>query len=217
MEKKTIKARVETMQTETNPDELFYEFHEDRRSNAPKTLKEWIATYPAQKEELVTWAVGISELDYAEAAPPDPEAEARTLEIGLRALRRMSYRTETSPAPIVSISEEARKQGMTEKQLAERLNLDKAIVTKLNQRLMQALTIPPALIRRIADELKTGVQQVQDYLNLPSTLATGVSYRSETTPTVGDQQLFSEAIRSSLTLSEERKTYWLSETDAESE
>ena len=214
--KKEIDANVKT---EINPDELFYEFHEDRNSAAPKTLKEWIAVYPAQKEELVTWAVGLSELNYAETAPPDPAADARTLEIGMRALSRMKYRTETevAAAPILSLLEAAKRQGMDAKQFAERLNLDKPMVTKLNQKLMQVVTIPSTLIQKIAEELKVGVQQVQDYLNRPSTLASGVSYRSETKPEIGSQQPFSEAIRTSLTLSEERKTYWLDANEAENE
>lgn len=216
LKKKETDANIKT---EINPDELFYEFHEDRSSEEPKTLKEWIADYPAQKEELVTWAVGLSELNYAESAPPDPVADARTLEIGMRALSRMKYRTKTevAAAPIVSLLEAARLQGMDPKQFAERLNLDKPMVTKLNQKLMQVVTIPSTLIQKIAEELKVGVQQVQDYLNRPSTLASGVSYRSETKPEIGSQQPFSEAIRSSLTLSEERKTYWLDATQAENE
>ncbi len=217
---KLMKKETETnLQTEINPDELFYEFHEDRRSDAPKTLKEWIAVYPAQKEELVTWAVGLSELNYAEAAPPDPVADARTLEIGMRALSRMKYRTEAEVvvAPLFSLLEAAKRQGMDPKQFAERLNLDKPMVTKLNQKLMQVVTIPSTLIQKIAEELKVGVQQVQDYLNRPSTLASGVSYLSETKPEIGSQQPFSEAIRSSLTLSEERKTYWLDAAGTENE
>ena len=130
---------------EQNPieesDELFIEYYENRKSTEPLALKEWIASYPASRETFVSWATEIPTLDFADSLPEDPEQDAKTLAVGLKALKNLGYLQETQPA-MQSLIKSAERLGISSRQFAVNLNLDKALLLKLEQRLIQAVTIP---------------------------------------------------------------------------
>ena len=206
-----METKLETTISEER-DELFVQYYENRKSEAPTALKEWIATYPAYQDELVSWATEIPALEFSETLPDDAEQDAKTYAASLNSLKRMGYSVQTE-AQFKSLLSVAEKLGLSPKQFAAKLNLDRALLMKLEQRLIQVATIPQTLIEKLAAELKTGAEQVREYFNLPPTLAQNALYRADSTPQTAQQETFRDAVRNSLTLAEEQRVYWTNSAD----
>jgi hypothetical protein len=189
-------------------DRLFIEFAQDRQSNTPRPLVEWIASNPDMKQDFVAWAADIPAMDYAEGQPADAAAEAHTLHVGMGVLKKLGFTLEES-VPFSSLNEAARQQGVSPKQLAQKLGVGVTLFAKLNRRLLNAATIPVRLIERLAEELKISVEQTRAYLSQPPTLAAGAMYRSEQAPEVTEPQDFADAVRVSSDMSDTEKAVWL--------
>jgi len=186
-------------------DALYIAWAEDRRTGAPKSLREWVAAHPTQAEALIQWA---SEEVVAETAATyslSTTEEARAKEIGRQVAARLRART---AEPVRSLLALAREQGQDADALAEQLDLSEPLVMKLERRLIRFATLPAQLMERVADALRVTTQQIQAYLALQPALANGASYRSETVPQAM-QQDFDQAIRNDYDLTDDQKQFWL--------
>lgn len=194
--------------TNEHLDRIFIEFAQDRQSAAPRPLVEWIAANPDMKAEFVAWAADIPALEYAEKQSVDADTEARTVRTGLGVLKKLGFAIEES-IPFSDLNTVARQQGYSPKQMAQRLGMGISLFSKLNRRLLNLSSIPHRLIERLAEELRTSVEQARTYLAQPPTLAAGALYRSEQTPEAAEQQDFADAVRNCPDMSESQKADWL--------
>ena len=195
--------------SDADADELFAEWNDDRKQAAPQPLKTWVSSYPTHTNDLIDWSVSAPILEYADSLPANPAGEARTIEIGQQVLREMRAQYLTQAAPIADLFATAKTQGLKPAALAIRIGIDSTLLNKLQQRLLDAATIPDILIDRLSNALAIPFSAVQTYLRQTPKLAAGASYKSDGVPQTGQQEDFAAAVRAS-TLDEAQKEEWLS-------
>jgi hypothetical protein len=192
-------------------DRLYAAWKDDHTNDAPGTLREWTAQYPAYKAELTQWmaVAPVLQCEDDRTGPEIERAEARALETGrqILAARRARY-TVAAPA-FADIYSAARNRSMSPRALATTLGVGLPIIAKLQQRLIQFGSIPAAFIDRLATELQVGVQQISDYLQQPASLAAGASYKSKGVPQAAPQEDFATAIRTCPDMSAAQRAVWL--------
>ncbi len=99
--------------------------------------------------------------------------------------------------------------GKKASELSEELNLGKMTLNKLNDRLVEATTIPVTLISRIAEVLGASQSAIQAYFQQPP-LQTEAMYKSSDHPiTVRSLESFSDIIHNDPTTRPEDKDFWL--------
>lgn len=198
-----------TMETqEIDMDRIFFQYCEDRASEKPRALKEWMADHPELKDDFILWATDIPAMSYALTIPTDYEQEQRTAKIGLTVLSILGVIQETVPV-ITDLYLRSREHGLSPKQLATMLGVGISVIAKLQNRLISAESIPSSLMNRLTQSLKCNLDQVTAYLNQPPTLAAGVMYKAASAPTVSTQQSFRDAVENALDMSESQKSEWL--------
>lgn len=111
----------------------------------------------------------------------------------------------TKAAAISSLFDACEKLGMNKFDLAARLRLSIGIVTKLNQRLIECATVPPALVREMASTIGHSAEEVLEYLRCKPRLAPGLSFKADEAPELPDPQDFVEAVEKDRSLDPERK------------
>ncbi len=190
-------------------DELYAEWSDDQKQTAPQPLKTWVSAYPKHTNDLIDWSVSAPILDYADCLPANPAGEARTIEIGQQVLREMREQYLTQAASITDLFVTAKAQGLKPGVLAAQIGIDSTLLNKLQQRLLDAATIPDILIDRLSHALAVPFSEVQTYLRQTPKLAAGASYKSDGVPQTGQQEDFAAAVRAS-TLDEAQKAEWLS-------
>ena len=85
----TCKSIVFNPDCESDCDELYSLFSEDRTAENPKKLSEWVGKYPAFRTLLTQWAVETPICDYADTLPVNIVTQARTVTIAQEVLRLM--------------------------------------------------------------------------------------------------------------------------------
>jgi hypothetical protein len=92
------------------------------------------------------------------------------------------------------------------KGIAQRCDLSLSLMSALEERAIQASTIPLLLVRKLAEEAKTTIRKLFRFLDQDQmTLAS--DFRSDHAPVKRDKVSFSEAIASS-SLSDDLKRHW---------
>lgn len=215
--------REETWNEAEDSDEILRAFS-DARDAAPgdKTLlREWAVRYPALADEIITvdyarFAAGMTLTDALEDGPEDPEVTA----MGAEALAARRQARADKP-PLTSLLADAEARGIDGPQLAQALRLDRLIVARLEQRAIDAATIPLALVRQIGTVLERPVGDVALFLRGGPRLAASAHYRSRRAPSVlsaaspaPSAMSFQQAVAGSRNLSAEDKAYWRKEADA---
>ena len=206
--------------TTREQDELFADWSEDRQSATPQSLQNWVRRHPDYAAQLMQWAVDAPLLECAMQQPADPIGEARTAAIGRQVLAEMRarYLTDTATEPetaLTSLYAAAQKRGMSVKALAAQIGVGVPLVAKLQQRLVRATTLPEELVSRLSEALQVSGAQIRAYLNQPSGLATGASYKSDDVPQAGEPEDFATAVRACADMSASQKQFWLSQIATE--
>ncbi len=174
-------------------------------------LRAWAQRFPDHADALLEvsfagFASGVSLSDPLEDGPEDAE----TVAFG-RAFLDSSF---AAPA-IVSLVAEARARGLAPTAFAKTLRLDTVALGRLNQRLLEAATLPRALTRRVAEAVGRTADEVAAYLSQPPRLASGAQYKARSAPRLREsapRQSFAEAIGG---LSQADRDFWKSETERE--
>lgn len=204
----------------------------EARAAAPgdKTLlREWAARYPSFADEIITadyarFAAGLTLTDALEDGPEDTEFTA----MGAEALAARRQAQAQKP-PLTSLLTEAQARGMDGPALAQALRLDRLIVARLEQRALDAATIPLALVRQIGAVLERSTDDVALFLRGGPRLAASAHYRSRRAPSVAAAPApasraplsspalppsFQQAVADSRSLSADDKAYWQAEVGA---
>ncbi len=200
--------------TEVEADDVLFAYAQASQA-APgdrTLLREWAAQYPAHADALVEvslagFAAGLSLTDPLEGGPEDPE----TVALGRAALDRHF----APPKPLVSLVDEAKARGLTAREFAQALRLDTLALSRLNQRLLDAASLPRSLAKRAAQALGRSADEVEAYLRLPPRLASGAQYKSRQAPVLresGPRQKFEDVLGG---LPQADRDYWHVEIESE--
>ncbi len=107
--------------------------------------------------------------------------------------------------PISGLFAEGKARGMTNFKLADAAELSIALITKLDRRLIDFLTIPGQVIQDLARALERSVESVSQYLQGPPLIPSRAEFKAEQTPRVTRVEDFYEAVRRDKSLSEARR------------
>jgi len=77
--------------------------------------------------------------------------------------------------------------GQTAGQLSDSIGLARSVITKLDRRLIDAASIPPDAIKRIAGAICCPSDYLRSYLSGSPTLSPQAGYRAESMPTIADK------------------------------
>lgn len=110
-----------------------------------------------------------------------------------------------SEAPISGLLAEGKARGLTNFQLADAAELSIALITKLDRRLIDFLTIPRQIIQGLARVLQRSVENVSQYLQGPPLIPLRAQFKAEQTPRVTEVEDFFEAVRRDKSISEDRR------------
>lgn len=207
----TAEANASTFPTSDMLDELYARWQEDQREPRPLTLKEWSASYPSYKDELIEWtSVGplMDGFEESEASDEDRAQVEGALKEAL-ARRLQAWNVSNFSATSGDLYTLAKEQGLKPRDLAVTLGIGMEIVAKLHSRLIRFATIPAPFLHALTEALQTSHEQVSALLDQPPMLAHGALYKADGVPQVGQTDAFETAIQASRTMTEAQKRRWL--------
>ncbi len=172
----------------------------EARAAAPddKTLlRLWTARYPDCADDLIA-------VDYARFAAGMTLLDA--LEDGL-----------VSQPPLTSLVLEAAARGFDAARFAQSLRLDRLLLGRLEQRVLDAATLPISLVQQIARILERRPDEIAAYLRGGPRLAAQAHFRARRAPVLSseaERPSFAQALQRSQNLSDADRAYWQAEIDA---
>ncbi|MCG3159182.1 MAG: hypothetical protein JMDDDDMK_00168 [Acidobacteria bacterium] len=199
-------------------DDVLDAYSEASEIPSREILAEWIARYPQFEHELIEFTVAWIQSEELPEIPGDQKDLNARLQGGLRIVQEIyekrSAEDQTqnwqSRAKMASMIMEGSLLGWSTDQFAGRINLSVAILRKLENRLIDAVTIPIDLIKLIGVSIQRDPSEIIAYLGQPPMLQSGQMYKSKQPPIIGKQQGFFDAIRNDGELTDDQRTYWLS-------
>ncbi len=115
--------------------------------------------------------------------------------------------------------------GLSAAEMARFLQIDRTLLLRLEQRLLDAWTLPSALVDRLARVLERTSDEISAYLSGPPKLAEGTHYRARAAPKIARQSgvlyspvrqpTFADEVRRNQQMSNADKAFWLAEADKE--
>ena len=194
-------------------DDVLEAFERARRA-APDDrtlLRAWAERFPGHADALIEvsyagLAAGMSLSDPLEDGPTDAETVA---------FGRTFLDSYFATPPIASLVAEAGARGLAPAAFARALRLDTAVLGRLNQRLLEASTLPRALVRRMAEAIGRTADEVAAYLSQPPRLAAGAQYKAKVAPRLREsapRQSFADIAQG---LSQADRDFWQGETERE--
>lgn len=183
-------------------------------------LSEYLSRYPQYADAIVAF---VTYYHATEAAIPEEGDITSPLSQATRAAldeawKRLLRSEGMANNTLDSLQKAANSAGKTFSQLAREIGLSLDILSKLEQHIIDAATIPYEVCRRLASALQQPLMVVERYLGLskPQELTQGVaeapaSYHvNEQLKTSIQMQSFQEAVEQSAYLSNEQKVAWRS-------
>jgi len=142
-----------------------------------------------------------------DAAEPNQIPAAELSPAAQKALTQIrERRAPVSIAPLVGLVKQGAQVGYSPRKLADAVGLTTNLLGKLEARAIAVATIPPTLVRRLADTLNVTPEAVASYLGAARPGDAGAFYYADQPPTQ-QQQPFLDAVQASA-LSPERKREW---------
>ncbi len=183
-------------------------------------LRLWTARYPECADTLIAvdcarFAAGMTLGDTVEDSLEDAGAAA----IGREALAswRAASATAATRPPLTSLVSDAAARGLDAARLAEVLRLDRLLLGRLEQRLLDAATLPRRLVQQIAQILERSPDEVASYLRGSPRVAAQAHFRARRAPGLSssaERSSFAQALEVSHNLSEADRAYWQAEIEA---
>ena len=169
-------------------------------------LADWATRYPDLGRDLGRVAeASWSRMDGR--ASDTTESAARFGDIG-RAALRAALPGYTPAAPLISLLQEAKTCGLSKNEFAAALSVPDTLLLKLHRRLIDAATVPAALIEKAADAINRTVDEVAAYLQMPAQMPLAASFRADSAPQAKTES-FIHALASDPETLPEHKAAWL--------
>lgn len=109
-------------------------------------------------------------------------------------------------ATITSLANAAKRAGLSQDDLIDRVGLSDGLFRKIDRRLIDPLTIPVRVLGDLAGALGRDVSAMAAYTQLPPIFATGAQHRANQAPTLPSQREdFFDAVRKDLAIDESRR------------
>jgi hypothetical protein len=185
---------------------------------ARAVLTEFMRRYPHAVDALADLAATASIIENSSNTESKTESESlaeeetivrRGMETAARLLAaRSASLTPEEAAPLIGLRKEAEARGLTIQALASATRLSVPLLVKLDRRLIRFASIPRQAIERIGKELGRSFDAVAKYLQGGSQFAPQASFRADDAPQMPDQQDFSDAVETDLTMSDTQKDEW---------
>ena len=199
-------------------DDVLDAYSEASEIPSREILADWIARYPQYERELIEFTVAWIQSEELPEIPGDQKDLSARLQGGLHIVQQIyekrraedQAQNQQSRAKMVSLIMDGSFLGWSTDQFARQINLSVAILRKLENRLINAATIPIDLIKLIGDSIQRDPSEITAYLGQPPMLQPGQMYKSKQPPIIGKPQDFFDAIRNDGELTDEQRTYWLS-------
>ena len=174
---------------------------QDGRPDDHTLLRQWTQRFPQFADDLIAFGYARATLGWSLTDPIEGETG------------------EAAPAkaPISDLMTEARGRGLGVTEFTRAVGLDRPLLASLNQRLLDATSLPRSLAARIGAALDRSAGEVVTYFRQPPRLSAGAHYKAKQAPSLvaesRPRQTFAEAVRSASGLSEEDRAYWQAEIE----
>ena len=197
-------------------------------------LAEFMRRYPQHAAALMEYAATASIVRHSFAhddLPASESSEANAIvERGMNiAAQLLAARRAASPATMTNVSasatqnahvetrfagvlREAETRGLQIQQLAATTGLTVPLLMKLDRRLITFASIPRQIIERISQQIGHTAETVAAYLQGSAQFATNASFRADEAPRMPEQQNFSDAVKTDLTITVQQRTELLALT-----
>ena len=187
-------------------DRITAQYVREFRAGLLPRIEEYAQRYPAYARELLEFGVYFHtvgfdspELDSASASQLSPAAG--------KALAQIRERHAGSAiSPIEGLVKQGVSAGYSPPRLAAAVGLTTELLAKLEARAIAVATIPPTLIKRLAETLRVAPEAVAAYLGASQPGPAGAFYYADQPPTQ-EQQPFLAAVQASA-LAPEQKREW---------
>ena len=181
----------------------------DNGANPRDAFRQAVAHYPADCQFLSDYMLTTNSVRSREIEIDDELMLIGLVDsVGSRVMARM--RGASAFSGILSTGQ---KLGIEPSQLASRLRLALSVLRKLDQRMIDAASIPFNLIEALGRELRVELTVIAAYLSGSPKLASAADYKSRKSPKASvQQQKFAIAINVSTAngeMSESDRDYWL--------
>ena len=174
---------------------------QDARPDDHTILRQWTQRFPQFSDDLIAFGYARATLGWSLSDPIEGETD----------------QTAPDRAPIHDMVKEAEAQGLTVTMLMQAVGLDRPVLASLNQRLLDAASLPRGLAVRIGAALGRSADEVAAYFRQPPRLSASAHYKAKQAPSLvaesRPKKTFAEAIRSASTLSESDRAFWQAEIE----
>jgi hypothetical protein len=187
-------------------DRITAQYVREFRTGLLPRIEEYVQQYPEYTRELLEFSVYFHTVGFDS---PEPDAAPAT-DLSPAAGRALSQIRErhagSATSPIEALVKQGGAAGYSPPRLAAAVGLTTDLLAKLEARAIAVATIPPTLIKRLAETLKVAPESVAAYLGASQPGPAGAFYYADRPPTQ-EQQSFLDAVRAS-TLPPEQKREW---------
>ncbi len=180
-------------------DSITAQYADEFRSGRAPRMEAYLQRYPQYESELLKFAVYFHTIGF-DADEPDASPAPALSAAAQRALMRIR------PPVIDGLVKQGVKAGYPARKLAEAVGLTIDLLGKLEARVIAVATIPPTLVKRLADTLQVVPEAVSAYLGAAQPGQAGAFYYADQPPSQ-QQESFLDAVQASA-LSPERKQEW---------
>lgn len=187
-------------------DRITAQYADDYRSGRVPHMEEYVRRYPQYARELLEFAVYFHTVGFDAPAPDDiPAAELSPA--AQKALARIRERRVAAASPAIEgLVKQGATVGYAPRKLADSVGLTTELLAKLEARVIAVATIPPTLVRRLAEALKVTPEAVAAYLGAAGPGQAGSFYYADQPP-AQQQESFLDAVQASA-LSPQLKREW---------
>lgn len=191
-------------------DSITAQYADDFRSGRAPRMEAYLQRYPQYESELLEFAIYFHTIGFDADVPdasPAPALSAAAQRAMMR-IRELNLSTATAPAApsIEGLVKQGVKAGYPARKLAEAVGLTIDLLGKLEARVIAVATIPPTLVKRLADTLQVVPEAVSAYLGAARPGQAGAFYYADQPPSQ-QQESFLDAVQASA-LPPERKQEW---------
>ncbi len=189
-------------------DRITAEYADEWRAGRSPRVEDYVGRYPNYATEISEFALyfhsiafDLPEPDAVPAAQLSPAATNALAQIGLARAAAPA-----APTPIEGLVKQGAAVGFTPRKLAEAVRLSTDLLGKLEARAIDVATIPPTLVRRLAETLNVTTEAVAAYLGAAGPAQAGAFFYADQAP-AQRQEAFLDAVQGS-TLGPELKREW---------
>jgi hypothetical protein len=191
-------------------DSITAQYADDFQSGRAPRMEAYLQRYPQYESELLEFAIYFHTIgfdaDALDASPaPALSAAAQRAMTQIRASHAPQTAAPATPA-IQGLVKQGVKAGYPARKLAEAVGLSIDLLGKLEARVIAVATIPPTLVKRLADTLQVVPEAVSVYLGAAQPGQAGAFYYADQPPSQ-QQESFLDAVQASA-LPPERKQEW---------